>query len=141
MFYDTLLLQSYEIIRKISNRTINGLIWVQFVYHYFLNLMKDTGWKHLKIMISALRFLNFFAQLTKKKKSNFFLFFFFFMNSIGLCFMGCINLFFFCKFQKDEYRVCLPRLCTTPNLRWLFEVCRLWEFPQIKQKIFFYFFL
>ena len=42
---------------------------------------------------------------------------------------------FFCKFQKDEYGVCLPRVleeenfffffAPPPNLRWLFEVRRL----------------
>ena len=49
---------------------------------------------------------------------------------------------FFCKFQKDEYGVCLPRFfffAPPPNLRWLFEVLR--EFPQPKKKIFLNFFL
>ena len=42
----------------------------------------------------------FFCTTHKKKKSNFFLFFFFFMNSIGLCFIGCINFFFFANFKR-----------------------------------------
>ena len=36
------------------------------------------------------------------------------------CTLGCINFFFFCEFQKDEYRVCLPRVLEKDKKHFLF---------------------
>ena len=84
----------------------------------------------------------FFCTTHKKKKSNFFLFFFFFMNSIGLCFIGCINLVFFvANFKRMNTEYASLDYAPPPIYAGSLKYADFENFHRSSKKYFFIFFL